>query len=120
MKIAVSASGNTLESELDARFGRAACFLVVDPETLSYEVVENTQNLSAAQGAGIQAGKTVADCGAKVVITGNCGPKAFAVLQKAGISVITGASGPIKEVLAQYKSGVLSPSNGPSVSGHWM
>ena len=120
MKIAVSSAGKTLDDDLDVRFGRAACFLVVDPETLSYEVVENGQNLNAAQGAGIQAGKTVADRGVEVVITGNCGPKAFAVLEKAGIKVVTGASGRIRDVLEKYKSGAFSPSAGPNVNGHWM
>ncbi|MBS3809631.1 MAG: NifB/NifX family molybdenum-iron cluster-binding protein [Desulfobacterales bacterium] len=119
MKIAVSSKGNSLESELDARFGRAACFVFVDPNTMSYEVVENSENLNAPQGAGIQAAKTVADRGAGVVITGNCGPKAYTVLQQADIPVITGVSGRVKDAVEQYKNGELSPSNGPSVDSHW-
>jgi predicted Fe-Mo cluster-binding NifX family protein len=120
MKIAVSAKGKTLDSELDARFGRAACFIIVDPDSLAYQVVENTQNLNAAQGAGIQAAKTVADQGVKAVLTGNCGPKAYAVLEQAGISVVTGASGSVKAALEQYKNGSLSTAGGPNVNGHWM
>jgi predicted Fe-Mo cluster-binding NifX family protein len=120
MKIAVSAKGKTLESELDARFGRAACFIVADPDTLSYDVVENTQNLNAAQGAGIQAAKTVADQKVSAVLTGNCGPKAYAVLEQAGINVITGLSGTVKQALEDYKKGNLNPSDGPNVDGHWM
>ena len=120
MKIAVSSKGKDLDAEMDARFGRAACFIVVDPNTDAHEVVENTQNLNAAQGAGIQAAKAVADCGVNAVITGNCGPKAYAVLQQAGISVITGVSGSVREVLDQYKKGDLRPAAGPNVNGHWM
>ena len=120
MKIAVSATGNTLDSDLDARFGRAACFIVVNPEDLSFEVVENTQNLNAAQGAGIQAAKTVADKGVDAVLTGNCGPKAYAVLEQAKIPVITGVSGSIKEAVEQYKKGGLAAAAGPNVNGHWM
>lgn len=120
MKVAVSSRGKTLDSELDARFGRAACFILVDLNTMSYEAVENTQNLNAVQGAGIQAAKTVADQGAGAVITGNCGPKAFAVLQQAGIPVITGASGLVKDVIEKYKKGEFSPTDGPNVNGHWM
>ncbi|MFP4650499.1 MAG: NifB/NifX family molybdenum-iron cluster-binding protein [Desulfobacterales bacterium] len=120
MKVAVSSRGQTLDSELDARFGRAACFLLVDPNTMSCEVIDNNENLKAVQGAGIQAAKTVADLGAGVVITGNCGPKAYAVLQQAGIPVITGASGRVQEVVERYKKGELNPSEGPSVHGHWM
>ncbi|MCF8111630.1 MAG: NifB/NifX family molybdenum-iron cluster-binding protein [Desulfobacteraceae bacterium] len=120
MKVAVSSKGKTLDSELDERFGRAACFILVDLNTMSYEGVENTQNLNAIQGAGIQAAKTVVDHGAGVVITGNCGPKAFAVLSQAGIHTITGVSGKVKDVIEQYKKGELSPTDGPNVKGHWM
>ena len=59
MKIAVSSTGKNLEATLDARFGRAAYFVVVDPDTLTFEAVENKQNLNLPQGAGIQAAKTV-------------------------------------------------------------
>lgn len=120
MKIAVSSKGKTLDAELDARFGRAACFIVLDPNHRSYDVVENTQNLNAAQGAGIQAAKTVADQGVAAVLTGNCGPKAYAVLEQAGISVITGVSGTVREAVEQYKNGDLRPARGPNVNGHWM
>ncbi|MFO7931915.1 MAG: NifB/NifX family molybdenum-iron cluster-binding protein [Thermodesulfobacteriota bacterium] len=120
MKVAVSSRGQTLDSELDERFGRAACFLLVDPNTMSCEVIDNNQNLKAVQGAGIQAAKTVADQGAGAVITGNCGPKAYAVLKQAGIPVITGASGRVQEVVESYKKGELNPAEGPSVHGHWM
>ncbi|MFW6080482.1 MAG: NifB/NifX family molybdenum-iron cluster-binding protein [Desulfosalsimonas sp.] len=120
MKVAVSSRGQTLDSQLDERFGRAACFLLVDPTTMSCEVIENNQNLKAVQGAGIQAAKTVADQGAGVVITGNCGPKAYSVLQQAGIPVITGVSGRVQEIIEKYKKGELSPSEGPTVNGHWM
>ncbi|MFP4668079.1 MAG: NifB/NifX family molybdenum-iron cluster-binding protein [Desulfosalsimonas sp.] len=119
MKVAVSSKGKTLDSELDARFGRAACFILVDLNTMAYEAVENTQNSNAVQGAGIQAAKTVADHGVGAVITGNCGPKAFTVLNKAGISVITGLSGNVKDAIEKYKNGELSPTEGPNVNGHW-
>ncbi|MCF8036967.1 MAG: NifB/NifX family molybdenum-iron cluster-binding protein [Desulfobacteraceae bacterium] len=120
MKIAVSSKGKTLDAELDARFGRAACFIVLDPNHQAYDVVENTQNLNAAQGAGIQAAKTVAGKGVGAVLTGSCGPKAYAVLERAGISVITGVSGSVRQALEQYKNGELRPAGGPNVNGHWM
>lgn len=120
MKIAVPSTGKTLDAELEARFGRAACFIVLDPNTQSYEVIENTRNLNAQQGAGIQAAKTVADQGVGAVLTGNCGPKAYAVLEQAGISVITGVSGRVQDAVEQYKNGELRPAGGPNVNGHWM
>ncbi len=56
MKIAFTTAGEDLQAALDRRFGRAPGFLVVDTATESCEYVANTQNLNAAQGAGIQSG----------------------------------------------------------------
>jgi predicted Fe-Mo cluster-binding NifX family protein len=119
MKIAVSARGKTLESEMDPRFGRAPYFVLVDPETMSFEVLENKQNLSLPQGAGIQAAQTVVDRGARVVMTGNCGPKAFRVLQAAGVQVAVGLTGTIREGLERFRKGEVEIAQGPNVEGHW-
>lgn len=120
MKIAISSSGADLSSEVDPRFGRAANFIVVDSDTMNFEVVENTQNLNLPQGAGIQAGKTVVDSGAEVVLTGNCGPKAFAVLQQVGIAVVIGVQGIVGDAVTAYKNGELQAADDANVEGHWM
>ena len=119
MKLAVSAKGQTLDSEMDPRFGRAKYFLLVDPEVGSLEVVENKQNLQLAQGAGIQAAQTVVESGAQAVLTGNCGPKAFKVLEAAKIPVAVGLSGTVREALRQYQENKGSYAQGPNVEGHW-
>jgi len=120
MKVAISSSGKELTSEVDPRFGRAAYFIIIDPETMENEAVANTQNLNLAQGAGIQAGKTIVDNNVDVVITGNCGPKAFQVLQSANIKTITGVSGRIIDVIAKFKDGALQAAQQPNVEGHWV
>ncbi len=120
MKIAVSSSGSTLESDMDPRFGRAQNFIVVNTETMAFEVKENVQNLNLPQGAGIQAGKTVADLGVEAVITGNCGPKAFNVLEAAGVKVITGISGSVIDAVKKLNTGGLEYAGGPNVEGHWV
>ena len=120
MKIAISSSGKTLDSEVDPRFGRAEYFIIVDPETMDFEVVENNQNLNLPQGAGIQAGKTVADHKVAALITGHCGPKAFTVLQAAGIQIITGASGKVADAIAQFNKGELKSAGEADVDGHWV
>jgi predicted Fe-Mo cluster-binding NifX family protein len=119
MKIAISSKGNTLNSEIDPRFGRAGFFLLVDPETMEVKVIENKQNLQLPQGAGIQAAQVVVEQGAKTVLTGNCGPKAFKVLQAAGVNVGIGISGTVKEAVDQYKQGKVSFTQAPNVEGHW-
>ncbi|MBI9089452.1 MAG: NifB/NifX family molybdenum-iron cluster-binding protein [Desulfobacterium sp.] len=120
MKIAVSSSGNTLESDIDPRFGRAMNFIIINTETMAFEIKENTQNLNLPQGAGIQAGKTVADLEVEAVITGNCGPKAFNVLEAAGVKVITGISGTVKDAVEKLNTGSLAYAGGPNVEGHWV
>ncbi|MCW8802482.1 MAG: NifB/NifX family molybdenum-iron cluster-binding protein [Candidatus Bathyarchaeota archaeon] len=118
MKICVSASSNTLDANVDPRFGRCPYFVIVDSETMESEVVSN-DSTNASHGAGIQAAQTVANTGATVVITGNVGPNAFKVLSATGIKVITGVSGSIKEAVEKYKNGELQETTNPTVGGHF-
>jgi len=120
MKLAITSTGKELDSNLDPRFGRAAYFIVVDPETMAFEVVENSQNLNLSQGAGIQAGKTIADHSVDVLITGHCGPKAFKVLQKAGIKIMTGARGKVTDAITLFNNGELEITAVADVEGHWV
>jgi len=119
MKIAVTSSGSELISHMDPRFGRAKYFIIVDPKTLDYDVVENKQNIESAHEAGIQAANTVVDQKADVLISGNCGPKAYEVLKVAGRTVVTGAKGRVIDAIIQYKSGELQAADGPNVDEHW-
>jgi predicted Fe-Mo cluster-binding NifX family protein len=120
MRIAISSQDKDLNANLDPRFGRAAYFIIVDPETMAFEVVENSQNLNLSQGAGIQAVKTIADNKVDVLITGHCGPKAFKVLQGAGVKIVTGAGGTVADAIAQFNSGELETSIEADVDGHWV
>ena len=119
MKIAFSAQGKDTTSQTDPRFGRAKYFVVVDSETGAFTAHDNSQNLNAPQGAGIQAAKNVNDFGAEAVVSGNVGPKAFAALQTAGIEIYTGASGTVQEALEAFKAGTLNKASKANVEGHW-
>jgi len=119
MKIAFTSRGRNLEVLLDSRFGRAPFFVIYDTVSGETTAVENIQNLNAAQGAGIQSAATVANAGVEAVVTGHCGPKAFRVLQTAGIKVyqtgaLTGA-----EALRQLEAGALKQLETADVEGHW-
>ncbi len=119
MKIAFSTSGADLSAPLDTRFGRAPKFLVYDTATSGFSIVDNAQNLNAAQGAGIQSAQNVASSGAEALVSGHCGPKAFAVLSAAGIKVYACKAATVDEALQLYKDGKLAESIGADVEGHW-
>lgn len=117
-RIAVSANGPTLDAEVDPRFGRCPYFIIADPETMEFEAIDNASAL-AAGGAGISAAQMVVQKGVAAIITGNCGPNAHQVLAAAGIEMITGASGKVKDVLESYRAGKLKASSQPNVPDHF-
>ena len=119
MKIVVSAKGDNLEAQVDPRFGRSSYFLLVNPESMEYEVLSNGQNVQAAQGAGIQAAALVARQRPRALLTGNCGPKAYHTLLAAGISVFLGVTGSVRKAVQEFCAGKLTPARGPNVTGHW-
>jgi predicted Fe-Mo cluster-binding NifX family protein len=120
MIIAVTAQGRDLNGEVEPRFGRANQFLLVDSETMDFQVVENHQSLNLPQGAGIQAAQNVANHEPEVVLTGNCGPKAFKTLEAAGIKVVVGVSGKIEDAIQAYLQGEFEHAKDANVEGHWL
>lgn len=119
MKIAVTAQGPKLEAPVDPRFGRAKYFVVVDLDTGEFTAADNSMNLNAPQGAGIQAGTNVVKLGVEAVVTGHVGPKAFATLQAGNVAAYTGAGGTVAETVEKFKAGELERQEGADVEGHW-
>ena len=118
MKIAVSATAPNLDAEVDPRFGRCSYFVVIDPETMEFEALENSSAM-AAGGAGISTAQMVANKGEQVVLTGNCGPNAYQTLSAAGVQVINGVVGRIRDAVEAYKAGKLQPMAQPNVAAHF-
>jgi predicted Fe-Mo cluster-binding NifX family protein len=119
MKLAVTSQGTKLDSPVDPRFGRAKYFVVVDTDTMAISAHDNAQNLNAPQGAGIQAGQAVSRLGVEAILTGHVGPKAFATLAAAHVTVYTGVSGTVKDAVEQFKQGQLEVAAQADVQGHW-
>jgi predicted Fe-Mo cluster-binding NifX family protein len=120
MKIAVTTQGDDLSAQIDSRFGRAPRFLVVDTDTMRFDVAANAQSLDLAQGAGIQSAQNVLVHRPDVVLTGNCGPKAFKVLKAAGVKVVVGVKGKIADVIHDYIAGKYAEAAEANVEGHWV
>jgi len=118
VRIAVTASGPTLQDPVDPRFGRCAYFLVVDTESMRFEALENP-NISLGGGAGIQSAQFLANQGVGAVLTGNCGPNAFQTLKAAGIALIAGVAGSVSQAVERFRTGELRPAAEPSVASHF-
>ncbi|MBN1847696.1 MAG: NifB/NifX family molybdenum-iron cluster-binding protein [Deltaproteobacteria bacterium] len=119
MKIAITSKGTDLDAEIDPRFGRAPYILIVDPETMEVMALDNSSNVNAFKGAGIQAAATISEKEADVLLTGFCGPNAFTTLQAAGIKVIQDVKGKVRDAVEDYRKGKWSFSEAPNVEGHW-
>jgi predicted Fe-Mo cluster-binding NifX family protein len=119
MIVAVTAKGTHLSDEVDPRFGRAPYILLVNTETMQYEALDNSSNVNAFKGAGIQAATMVADKGAKVLLTGYCGPNAFKTVQAAGMKVVSDVTGTVEEAVKTFLSGNVQYSENANTEGHW-
>ncbi len=120
MKIIITAQGQDLASQVDPRFGRAKWLIVADTDTDQFEVHDNTVNLNASSGAGIQTAQNVANLKAEAVITGNVGPNAFKTLDAAGIKIFLAGKQTIQEAIDSFKAGKLKEVDQANVEGHWV
>jgi len=109
--------GNDLDAQVDPRFGRCQRFIIVDPNTMEFEVMENS-SATAAGGAGIATAQAITGKGVEVILTGHCGPNAFNVLEAAGTKVMTNVSGPVRQAVEGYKQGKYQASEKADTAPH--
>lgn len=103
--IAITAQGDTLDSPVDPRFGRAAGFMICDLAAHTQRYVSNAETAALAGGAGVQAVQTIANEGVQVLLTGSVGPKAMRALEAAGIQVVQARDGvSVGEAIAQLSA----------------
>ncbi|MFC1635516.1 NifB/NifX family molybdenum-iron cluster-binding protein [Planctomycetota bacterium] len=117
MRIAVTSTGEGLDSKVDPRFGRAAIFVIGDTDTMDFVAIENENATGGA--AGIGSAKCVIDQGVEAVLTGNCGPNAQRTLDAAGVKLYTDVTGTVAEAVELFKSGKLTAAIGPNVQSHF-
>ena len=115
MKLCVSSAGKDIESRVDTAFGRAPFFLIIDPETMDVEVVENIA-ATAGHGAGIAAAQIVSDKEVDAVLSGFVGPNAFNALKASGIIIFEGIKegDTIREAVAGFNKGDYREITAPS------
>jgi predicted Fe-Mo cluster-binding NifX family protein len=118
MKIAVTSTGQNLDSPVDPRFGRAAYILIVDAGTWDVEVLDNAENVNAFKGAGIQAATMISDKHADVLLTGFCGPNAFKTLAAARVKVAGDVSGIVRDAVQAFVDGNIKLTSEPNAQAH--
>ena len=121
MKIAITCMEDQINSTLDTRFGRTRHFFFIESDGKPGYFLPNKQNRQAVQGAGIQAAQTVMKENADILITGHCGPKAFKVLQQAGVRIFQSPSNTsLEDALKEFSENKLNELSIPDVEGHWI
>lgn len=87
MKIAITSTGNSLDSMLDERFGRCSYFVIYDTESKSTEYVPNP-NKDAENGAGPASVQVVASRNVEKIVSGEFGMKIKSLVDSLKIQMI--------------------------------
>ncbi len=105
MRVAITADVADENSPVSPIFGRCAYYAIYDSTTDRLDFVPNPGGMMA-RGAGVQAGQFLAEQGVQMVITaGMVGPNAAMVLGQAGIEVVNGFQGSVRDAVEMAKSG---------------
>lgn len=107
MMIAVSTKGQDKESMLDRRFGRCDYFQIYDTDTKKYHTIKNL-GVDSGGGAGIAAASQLIDEKAEVIITGNLGPNAFELIEKAEIKAYSCEEVSVSKAIERFQKNQLT------------
>ena len=90
MKIAITSTGNNLDSEVSLVFARSPYFIVADLEDGDIKETSAVENPSKNErGAGISAAQFIANKNVDALISGAVGPNAFNILKQIGKKTAT-------------------------------
>ena len=117
MKIAVASNGADLSAQSSPIFGRCPLYIMVDTETMAFELIENPA-MGAPGGTGIQAAQFVIEKGAQAVIAGSTGPNAYQVFQSAKIPVYLFSGGTVRDAIEAFKAGNLQATGSANAPAH--
>lgn len=105
MKIAITSTGNNLESKLDQRFGRCSYFVIYDTSNEGLEFIPNP-NKDATEGAGPASVQIVASRNVSKIISGEFGMKIKSLLDslKIQLIMIKDADKSVSEIIQMLKN----------------
>ncbi len=87
MKVAITSTGNSLNSTVDRRFGRCAFFVVYDTDNSGIEFIPNP-NKDLEKGAGPLSVQLVTSRNVKKIVSGEFGMKIKSLLDSLKIQLI--------------------------------
>jgi predicted Fe-Mo cluster-binding NifX family protein len=109
MKICVpSVDDSGLDATVEAHFGRAACFSILDEDSDEVQVLVND---GEHHGGARTPAQIILESGADVVLASGMGPKAVMLLQGAGLRVCFGAQGTVRQAVDAYRDNRLPDAN---------
>lgn len=105
MKIALPSR----QDQIDSHFGHCEYFTVF---TVDNKEITDQTIVESPAGCGCKSNiaKTLADMGVTLMLAGNMGDGAVQVLHNAGIEVVRGCSGNVKEIALAWLAGALKDS----------
>lgn len=86
MIVAISSTGNTVESAVDSRFGRCRFFVLFDTESHQVQFIPN-KAVDSSQGAGPAAVRLLAGYGVGKVVSGEFGQKVKPLFESLSITM---------------------------------
>ena len=106
-KIAVSSHGRNLDACTSAKDEPCTSFLLVDPQTMQFEVVQ-VEPATSLEETAIHAVRAAARAGATVIITSAMRPQCCAALRALAVSVVLAPEGMVaREAVEKYLRGEL-------------
>lgn len=103
MRLAIPAIGADLDAPTSPVFGRCQTFILVNPETLEFEALPNPA-YNASGGAGVQSAQLVLQHGAEAVLARSLGPKAFSLIQSAGVPTYVLEGATVREAVRAFQA----------------
>lgn len=108
MKIAITSTGLTLQSNVSDVFGRSPNFIIIDLENDEIVNISPIENPAKNErGAGNLAAQFIIDQGVETLILGELGNVAFGILRNAGIKIYKIRSGSVEKNLKYFEESKL-------------
>lgn len=106
MKVVIPSRGDTLDSLMDDRFGRAAYFIIYDTDTNEFEAIKNPYS-DKRGGVGISVAKLCVEKGVNAAAAEHFGPNTLEILKPANVELFQASRGTVKDVIDKLKEGSL-------------